>query len=75
MASHPRQEEWNEQTPRAGIALGAAALVAPFGSSLNNRAEPFEQPTRYSPAINLKTKALGLTMPQSLLLRVDELIQ
>lgn len=37
---------------------------------------PFEQPARYLLAINLKTaKALGLTIPQSLLLRADELIQ
>ena len=37
---------------------------------------PFEQPTRYSLAINVKTaKALGLTVPQSLLLRADEVIQ
>ncbi|HEY1436305.1 MAG TPA: ABC transporter substrate-binding protein [Casimicrobiaceae bacterium] len=37
---------------------------------------PFEQPTRYSLAINVKTaKALGLTIPQSMLLRADEVIQ
>ncbi|TMG97169.1 MAG: hypothetical protein E6H73_00185 [Betaproteobacteria bacterium] len=37
---------------------------------------PFEQPARYALAINLNTaKALGLTIPQSLLLRADELIQ
>ncbi|HWZ70260.1 MAG TPA: ABC transporter substrate-binding protein [Casimicrobiaceae bacterium] len=37
---------------------------------------PFEQAARYSLAINLKTaKALGLTIPQSLLLRADEVIQ
>jgi len=37
---------------------------------------PFEQPARYLLAINLKTaKALGLTIPQPLLLRADEGIQ
>lgn len=37
---------------------------------------PAEQPTRYYLAINLKTaKALGLTMPQSLAVRADEVIQ
>ena len=37
---------------------------------------PFEQPTKYSLAISLKTaKALGLTISQSLLVRADEVIQ
>jgi ABC-type uncharacterized transport system substrate-binding protein len=62
--------------PYADWKRHAAALVAKILRGANPAAIPVEQPTTFKLIINLNTaRALGLTIPESILLRADEVIQ
>jgi len=82
----PAIERWREFAVSGGLISYGPSLrtairqVGVYAGKILKGAKPAEmpvqQPTGFELVINLKTaKALGLTVPQSLLLRADEIIQ
>ena len=81
MMPHANVALWRERMPAAfGDSLTAAnRRVAGYVDRILRGANPGElpilQPTKFRLTINAKTaKALGLTIPRTLLLRADEVI-
>jgi putative ABC transport system substrate-binding protein len=82
----PAIYQWPESAAEGGLMGYGPSLTAMFRQLAGHASRilggakaadlPIEQPTRIELVINLKTaKALGITVPSSLLLRADEVIQ
>jgi putative ABC transport system substrate-binding protein len=83
----PAMYEWPIMAEEGGFAAYGANLTQLYRDifarqcvkllrGVKPAAIPVEQPTKFELVINLKTaKALGLTVPESLLIRADEVIE
>lgn len=67
--------------PRPGLAFGTMILASPWSwSKIFKGAKPADLPitqaSRFELVVNLKAaRALGLSLPQSLMLRIDRVIE